>query len=150
MVEGFARLVLEDELLAVYEYSGFDDCPFVEKDEIVHKFDFSKITSYDGIFIIKKEGLEEPEIHTKFKRKSNGRKIEVQKRVTHLVWPMQKLEKGLVVIDKECTNAFKNVNDIWPYPYDKIAFWLMKQIYSDYQKLGHIPKESAFIIPEGW
>ena len=150
MVEGFARLVLEDEFSAVYEYSGYSDYPFLENGELVHKFDYSKMLSYDGIFTIKKDGLEEPEIHTKLKRKANGRKILIEKRVPHLVWSLNKLEKGQAIIDKDCANAFKNVEDEWSYPYDKIAFYLMEHVYSEYQELGHVPEKTAFLKPEGW
>jgi len=148
MIEGFARLVLEDEDSAVYEYSGFSDCPFEANGQFVCKYDPSKITAYDGIFTVYKKGLEEPEIHTKLKRKANGRKIEVSKKIPHYVWPLEKLNKGLAVIDKECANAYKGENNDWPY--DKIAFYILMHIYEEYQKLGHVPDKPGFIIPEGW
>jgi len=148
MIEGFARLVLEDENSAVYEYSGLCDCPFEENGEIVHKYDRTKITSYDGIFTVYKEGLEEPEIHTKLKKRANGRKEEVIKRVPHFVRPMEKLERGLAVIDKECVNAYKGINNDWQY--DKIAVYLLKLIYEEYQTLGHVPEETVLMSPEEW
>jgi len=139
MLTSYARLAIEDEFLAVYEYSGYDS---------LYDFDSSKVQSYDGSFIIKKSSLEEPDIHEKYKKNSKGKKVLSVKRITHIVDVAEKLHRKDVVVDKECRNAFRHRNHP-DLPCDFMAYELIHKVYLEYQKNGTLPTEVSYLLTEG-
>ena len=74
--EGVCKLVEQDEEIAIYAYSGAD---FNDNYELRKQH----VLDYDGEILIYKRCLEEPEIHTRIKRRPSGRKFEEVKRITH-------------------------------------------------------------------
>ena len=69
---GSARIVLQDENTAVYEYAPFNlNEPEYRNSE----------HTYDGLITISKDSMVEPEIHEKLKRMPSGRKKLIVKRI---------------------------------------------------------------------
>lgn len=129
---GRARLLEEDEEVAIYEYSGenWNDENSISGDSLL----------YDGLILIKKSSLEEPEIHERIKKMPNHRKKRVIKRITHFVDVEQKIKNGDIEIIKDCKNEFSR------FSLDRyIAIYLLHIIYKEYQELGSLPKSTAFI-----
>lgn len=129
---GRARLLEEDEEVAIYEYSGenWNDENSISGDSLL----------YDGLILIKKSSLEGPEIHKRIKKMPNHRKKRVIKRITHFVDVEQKIKNGDIEIIKDCKNEFSR------FSLDRyIAIYLLHIIYKEYQELGSLPKSTAFI-----
>ena len=133
--EGFCKLIEQDEEVAIYAYSGAN---------INDNYDLRKqhILDYDGEILIYKCCLEEPEIHTKIKRRPSGRKYEEVKRVTHFPNVVEHIRNGDVIIEKECFNAFKRYSGM---EIDYIALQLLCKIFTYYQENGYLPEKEGFI-----
>ena len=131
--EGFCKLVEQDEEIAIYEYSGADF------DNVQH---MAHVRDYDGEIWIYKRCLEEPEIHTKIKRRPSGRKYEEVKRITHLPSVREHIKNGEVIIEKECVNAVRRHANA---DIDYIAYRLIIKIFTYYQENGFLPEEEMFI-----
>ena len=133
--EGTCKLVIQDEEVAVYAYSGAN---------INDNYEFRKahILDYDGEILIYKRCLEEPEIHTKIKRRPSGRKYEEVKRITHFPSIVEHIKNGDVVIEKECFNAFRRYDNM---DVDYIAYRLILKIFMYYQENGILPEKEVFI-----
>ena len=133
--EGFCKLIEQDEEVAIYAYSGAN---------INDNYDLRKqhILDYDGEILIYKCCLEEPEIHTKIKRRPSGRKYEEVKRVTHFPNVVEHIRNGDVIIEKECFNAFKRYSGM---EIDYIALQLLCKIFTYYQENGCLPEKEGFI-----
>ena len=70
----YFRLYAEDDATAIYECGEFDlNCDGYKE--------YYKNRLYDGLIIIKKKYLVEPEIHRKIKRMPSGRKRLVEKKI---------------------------------------------------------------------
>lgn len=132
--EGTCKLVMQDEEIAIYAYSGanINDNYELRKE---HALD------YDGEILIYKRCLEEPEIHTKIKRRPSGRKYEEVKRITHFPNLAKHIQKGDVIIEKECFNAFRRHDNM---EIDYIAYLLIKKIFIYYQVNGCLPERECF------
>ena len=133
--EGVCKLVEQDEEIAIYAYSGAN---------INDNYELRKqhILDYDGEILIYKRCLEEPEIHTKTKRRPSGRKYEEVKRITHFPSVAKHIKNGDVVIEKECFNAFRRYANM---EIDYIAYRLIEKIFTYYQENGCLPEKEGFI-----
>ena len=129
---GYARLVVEDEEFAIYEYSGenWNDEKSISGDAML----------LDGEIQIKKSSLEEPEIHEKIRKLPNHRKKLVTKRITHVVNIQQKIADGDIVI-KDCKNEFSRYGLETKY----LATRLLHRIFDEYQKNGRLPEKAGFM-----
>lgn len=133
--EGVCKLVDQDNEIAIYAYSGAnynENCD----EQKTHRLD------YDGVIMIHKRCLEEPEIHTSIKRRPSGRKYESVKRITHVPRIGDHIRCGDIVIEKECRNAFRRGNSSEK---DYIALAILIKIFEFYQKNGHLPEKEGFI-----
>ena len=133
--EGTCKLVMQDDEIAIYAYSGanFNDNYELRKEHVL---------DYDGEILIYKRCLEEPEIHTKIKRGPSGRKFEEVKRITHTPSVVKHITNGDVVVEKECFNAFRRYTNM---DIDYIAYMLVYKIFMYYQKNGYLPETEGFI-----
>ena len=130
--EGVCKLVDQDDEIAIYVYIGADiDC----KTQIAYRFDL------DGVITIYKRCLEEPEIHTRIKRRPSGKKYESIKRITHIPDISKHLNNGDVIIEKECKNACRRGN----MKTDYIAYRLLMKIFIYYQENGILPEHEMFM-----
>lgn len=132
--QGVCKMIMQDEEMCVYAYSGLN---------VNDNFKFGKAHSrdYDGEIVIYKRCLEEPEIHTKIKRRPSGRKYEEVKRITHFPLIASHIEHGDIVIEKECINAFRR----YTLDVDYIAYRLLIKIFLYYQQKGFLPEQECFI-----
>ena len=133
--EGICRLVMQDDEGAIYAYSGANINDNYEL-RMAHALD------YDGEILIYKRCLEEPEIHTKLKRRPSGRKYEEVKRITHFPNIVEHIRKGNVIVEKECFNAFRLYSGM---EIDYIAYRLIVNIFIYYQENGCLPEKEGFI-----
>lgn len=133
--EGTCKLVIQDEEFAVYAYSGANINDNYEL-RMAHVLD------YDGEIVIYKRCLEEPEIHTKIKRRPSGRKYKEVKRITHFPSVVEHVTNGDVIIEKECFNAFRRYPNM---DIDYIAYRLIANIFIYYQENGCLPEKEGFI-----
>ena len=133
--EGTCKLVMQDEETAVYAYSGAN---------INDNYELRKahVLDHDGRILIYKRCLEEPEIHTKIKRRPSGRKYGEVKRITHFPSIAEHIKSGDVVIEKECFNGFRRYADM---DVDYIAYRLIVKIFMYYQENGILPDKEGFI-----
>ena len=64
--------------------------------------DWDRLESIAGSFTMRKDALEEPEIHVKRVRKPNGRRVVEQKVITHTSSLMDHVRDGGIVVDELC------------------------------------------------
>ena len=132
---GSCKLVMQDEELAIYSYSGANlNDNFELRNQ--HALD------YDGEFLIYKHCLEEPEIHTKIKCRPSGSKYTEVKRITHSPNVAEHILNGNVVIEKECFNAFRRYANM---DVDYIAYLLIIKVFTYYQENGCLPDKEGFV-----
>ena len=132
---GMCKKELEDDEMVIYSYSG-------ENWNDGGKSKSGDSLLYDGSFIIYKDCLEEPEIHTKLKKMPSGRKKVVEKRIPHFPHIYKHIENGKIVIEKECKNAFKRYSET---SIDYIAYLLLIHIFEKYQLDGYLVENDGFI-----
>ncbi len=132
---GTCKKELEDDKLVIYSYSGEnwnDGGKSKSEDSLL----------YDGSFVIYKDCLEEPEIHTKLKKMPSGRKKIIEKRITHVPDIIEYVNDKRIVVEKECKNAFKRGVTM---PIDYIAYLLILHVFERYQLDGELPEKVNFI-----
>lgn len=132
---GMCKKELEDDEMVIYSYSG-------ENWNDGGKSKSGDSLLYDGSFIIYKDCLEEPEIHTKLKKMPSGRKKVIEKRITHTPKLSEHLENKKVFVERECKNAFRRGATM---PIDYIAYRLILHIFERYQLDGELPEKESFI-----
>lgn len=125
---GSARIVLQDENTAVYEYAPFNlNEPEYRNSE----------HTYDGLITISKDSMVEPEIHEKLKRMPSGRKKLIVKRIRRDVNYSALLDAGKITIENSCycwhlVGTEKNIG--------MIAMRIVFRIYDHYQDEGTLPE----------
>jgi len=133
--EGVCKLVDQDDELVIYAYSGANYNENYEEQKL-HRLD------YDGVIMIHKRCLEEPEIQRKMKRRPSGRKFESVKRIVLFPNISDHIKNGDIVIEKECHNAFRRYSTM---SVDYIAHLLLIKIFEFYQENGRLPEKEGFI-----
>jgi hypothetical protein len=132
---GMCKKELEDDEIVIYSYSG-------ENWNDGGKSKSGDSLLLDGSFVIHKDCLEEPEIHTKLKKMPSGRKKVIEKRITHTPRLSIYLETKKVYVEKECKNAFRRGATM---PIDYIAYRLILHLFERYQVDGELPEIERFI-----
>ena len=132
---GMCKKELEDDELVIYSYSG-------ENWNDNGKSKSGDILLYDGSFVIYKDCLEEPEIHTKLKKMPSGRKKIIEKRITHVPDIIEYVNDKRIVVEKECKNAFRQGMTM---PIDYIAYLLILHVFERFQLDGVLPEKESFI-----
>lgn len=134
---GMCLKVMEDDEAVVYSYAG-------ENWNDGGKSKSGDSLLQDGIIFIYKRCLEEPEIHSKVRRTSSGRKKLITKRITHIPSICAHVNSGDIIVEKECKNAFQRPL-FESMPLDYIAYRLLIHIFTRYQEYGVLPEKEAFI-----
>lgn len=129
---GFCRKEMEDETHVIYAYSSFN-----WNDE-QHKND-ERIC--DGIITITKSALVEPDIHSKIKRKPNGKKVVVTKCVPNDI-DIPTLVANNDIIIENCSNTWQKSSD----GIDTIAVHLLRKLFSHYQIEGKLPETESYLV----
>lgn len=127
-VGGYGKIVLQDENTIIYEYGSYDlnDPQFRNIERVC-----------DGLIVIDKSGLVEPEIRGKIKRFTNGKKRIIIKDV-----PYQELyDLGKIQI-QNCSNCWKTIGN----GYDYIACKLDYQIFQEYQEKGCLSEYISYNV----
>lgn len=123
---GCARMVLQDESTAIYEYYAYNLND--EKFRDLH-------CEYDGLVTIDKSSLAEPEIHEKVKKFPGGRKEAVIKRIPKAVdYPALLISEKIIV---------KNSRFCWRFLDNGTGYMAMRlvaEIYNAYQLDGRLPE----------
>ena len=92
---GHARLEAEDTEIAIYSYTGEN---WNVQDEAVRK----RLESAVGQLTIDKSCLIEPELRSKVKKMSNGRKKLAEKKIVRLPDISELISDGSIVVDELC------------------------------------------------
>jgi len=125
---GSARIVLQDENTAVYEYAPFNlNEPEYRNSE----------HTYDGLITISKDSMVEPEIHEKLKRMPSGRKKLIVKRIRRDVDYSALLAAGKITIENSryCWHLVGTEKNI-----GMMAMRIVFRIYDHYQDEGTLPE----------
>lgn len=130
---GVCRKALEDEETVIYTYLG--ENLSLPKDER------ERVEAIEGMFTIQKSALEEPEIHERVVRGSNGRKRLVRKKITHFPHIDEHIEDGTVRMDELCgvDVAFKESGR-----YPRCALILITKVFERYMEDAVLPDKESF------
>ncbi|MBR3312844.1 MAG: hypothetical protein IKG18_01760 [Atopobiaceae bacterium] len=134
--DGRCRMEAEDGESAVYSYTGMN--------ANLPREDWDRLESIAGSFTIRKDALEEPEIHVKRVRKPNGRRVIEQKVITHVPSLHDHMRDGGIVVDDLC-GADRIEFEGTGNPLPRIVCRLLYAIYKSYMLDGKLPKDEAFI-----
>ena len=133
---GRCHLEAEDGEVVVYSYTGTN--------ANLPRDDWDKLESIAGFFTLRKDALEEPEVHTRRVRKPNGRKVIERKVITHTPSLMNHVRNGGIVVDELC-GADRIEFEVTGDPLPRILLQLLYTIYESYMRSGELPKTEAFI-----
>ena len=133
---GRCKLIDQDDTMAIYTYAG-------ENWNDNGKSQENDCDLQDGLIIIYKKCLVEPEIHEKIKKMPSGKKKLIVKRIRKENNIAELIGKGDIVIDKRCKNEFSRsrYNENQHY----LAERLIDHIFDRYQDDGMLPIEEYFI-----
>ena len=126
---GGCRKVAEDENFVLYEYFSYN-LSFDDREKI-----------FDGLIMIKKSSLIEPERREKFRRMPSGRRKKFTKNILREVPLYELIESGDVQIEN-CSHAWKFL----PNGVDIIAYRMCRKIFEEYQQGGTLPKKSGYFV----
>lgn len=129
---GWCYIAEEDENAVIYQYGAYN----LNEPQYTNKEHLS-----DGIIVIDKSGLAEPEIHKKIKRFPNGKKKMVIKRIVVDVPYADLYSSGKIQI-QNCSNCWKTVTN----NKDFIAWHLIWKIFRKYQEEGCLPEKEYFDV----
>ena len=126
---GGCRKISEDADFILYEYFSYN-LPFDDHEKI-----------FDGLILIKKSVLLEPERREKFQRMPSGRRRKFTKIILREVDIDALIDSGDVQIEN-CSHAWK----ILPNGIDYIACCLCRKIFDDYQREGTLPNKCSCFV----
>ena len=124
---GGCRKISEDETFALYEYFS---CDLSDGEKI-----------FDGLILIKKNSLVEPERREKFRRMPNGRRQSFTKIILRDVPIDELIASGDVQIEN-CSRAWKFL----PNGVDYVAVTLCRKIFTAYQCEGALPNKCGWLV----
>ncbi len=126
---GGCRKVAEDENFVLYEYFSYN-LSFEDREKI-----------FDGLIMIKKSSLIEPERREKFRRMPSGRRKKFTKIILQEVPFEELIDSGEVQIEN-CSHAWK----FFPNGVDFIAKYLCVEIFRYYQREGTLPNKWGLFV----
>lgn len=131
---GHAQLEAQDTEIAIYSYTGEN---WNVQDEAIRK----RLESTIGQITIDKSCLIEPELHSKVRKMSNGRKKLVEKKIVRHPDISELISDGSIVVDELC-GVDAEASDYRPYIYIR----LLRIIFESYQLNGRLPEKEEFIL----
>jgi hypothetical protein len=134
--QGRCRKEAEDDEVAIYTYTGTN--------ANLPRDDWDRLESVVGSFTIRKDALEEPDIHVRRVRKPSGRRVIEQKVITHVPSLHEHVRNGGIVVDELCGAdriEFGEAGD----PLPRILRQLLCAVYKSYMLNSELPETGAFI-----
>ena len=128
-IGGFCSKLSEDENEITYSYSSYN------LNDSNHK-NLDKIE--DGLIVIHRSALIEPEIHKKINRMPNGRKESVIKRIPN-DFPLSDLISEGKICVKNCSNTWKTIDDC-----DVVAYNICYHLLIEYQIYGRFSENWSY------
>lgn len=129
---GWCYISAQDENTVIYQYGSYN-----LNDELYR----NKTHIMDGLLIIDKNSLVEPDIHKKLKRLPGGMKKLIIKQIFVDVSYSYLYNNGKIQIEN-CSNCWKTVYD----NQDFIAWHLIWNLFTEYQKNGYLPEKTSFHV----
>ena len=126
---GGCRKISEDADFALYEYFSYN----------LNVGDCEKI--FDGLIMLKKSALLEPERREKFQRMPNGKRRKFTKIILREVDISELIDSGDVEIEN-CSRAWSFL----PNAIDYIACCLCRKIFAGYQREGTLPDKCSYNV----
>ena len=126
---GSCRKFSEDDDFVLYEYFSYN-LSFEDRKKI-----------FDGLILIKKSALLEPERREKFRRMPSGKRHKFTKIILREV-PLDELIDSDDVQIENCSHAWKFL----PNGVDLIAYRMCKKIFEHYQLEGTLPDKSGWFV----
>ncbi len=124
----YSRLIDEDGEFYLYAYSSYDlNVDFNSYSEA--------FTDMDGMIIIGKEFFSEPTVIRKCKKKPNGKKEWIERKVYPEV-DYEELLKSEKIIIENSKRIFRDSTS----SNDRMALRILYKLYSEYIKTGEIPQ----------
>ena len=133
---GYCTLEIEDACSFVYIYSG--------RNWNLPKDEADALEADEGFFTIRKDALEEPEIHSKVVRSPGARRTRWTKIVPHFPNIGQHLDDGGIVIDELC-GVDKRESGETGTRLPRIVHNLLVSIFVRYMIDGKVPDRESFI-----
>ncbi len=126
---GGCQKISEDDSLVLYEYFSYN-LSFEDREKI-----------FDGLILINKRSLLEPERREKFRRMPGGRRRSFTKIILRDVPIDELIESGDVQIEN-CSHAWKFL----PCGVDFMAYRLCREIFLDYQRDGILIDRRGYFV----
>ena len=133
-IGAYVKKICEDDGTVLYSYGGYNlNEPEDQNNERIS----------DGIILIQKECFIEPEIHTKIKKMSSGRKKLITKIIPLNVDFGNFIIEGKIIVEN-CSNCWhKIMNEL---QIDMMACRLLYHIFQRYQTDGKIPEKIHYFV----
>lgn len=125
-IGGSCRKVLEDDVSVIYEYYSYN-------------LNKNKDRKYDGLILIMKECLIEPEIHERVRKRPSGKKHLVTKRIPRDIPLLELITSGAVQIEN-CSGTWKKSEG----GVDISAIRLCRGLMTEYQETGVLPESFGY------
>ena len=129
---GWGYITDQDKNTVIYQYGTYN----LNNPQYENEMHLS-----DGMFIIDKNSLIEPDIHTKIKHFSNGKRKLITKRIIADVPYSELYENGKIQI-QDCSNCWKTFSD----GKDFIAWHLIWKVFKRYQENGLLPEKISYEV----
>ena len=125
-IGGSCRKVLEDDVSVIYEYCAYN-------------LNINKDCKYDGLILIMKEHLIEPENHERVRKRPSGKKHLVTKRIPRDIPLLELITSGAVQIEN-CSGTWKKSEG----GVDISAIRLCRGLMTEYQETGVLPESFGY------
>lgn len=129
---GWGYIADQDKNTVLYQYGSYNlNDPQYRNEEHLS----------DGIIVIDKKSLVEPDIHEKIKRFPNGKKRLIVKKIVVEV-PYRELYRYGKIQIQNCSNCWETRFD----NKDFIAWRLVERVFSKYQEDGQLPEKIHYDV----
>lgn len=129
-----ANLIFQDDTTIIYKYGNYN----LNETELKNKNNI-----YDGTITIQRSCFLEPRIHNKFKKKRNGKKELITKKIIINVDYPKMLKDNLIIV-KNCSQCYKTIND--DKNIDIMVYHILYYLFLKYQEQEEIPKNISYNI----
>ena len=129
-----ANLIFQDDTTIIYEYANYN----LNEEDLK---DNNHI--YDGTITIQRSCFLEPKIHSKLKKKRNGKKKLITKKIIVNVDYPKMLKNGSIVV-KNCSQCYNTTND--EKNVDIMVCHILYYLFLKYQEQGKIPRNISYNV----
>lgn len=129
---GWCYIADQDENTVIYQYGSYN------WNEPQYR---NETHLADGMLVMDKNSLVEPDIHEKIKRFPNGKKKLIVKRIVVNVPYSELYENGKIEI-QNCSNCWRTLYN----NKDFVAWHLIMIVFRKYQEDGHLPERVSYAV----